>query len=57
MHDPTGIKVSLPRPPNYWEGVGLGGVIVADQCGWAFGLEGGSGVKIDEFWSRSIECE
>ena len=57
MHDPTGIRVSLPRPPNYWEGKGIGGVLIADQCGWAFGLEGGKGVQIDEFWSRSINCE
>ena len=57
IHNPTGLRVSLPHPVNYWEGVGLGGVIVADQCGWAFGLEGGTGIKIDEFWDRSINCE
>jgi hypothetical protein len=56
MREPTGIKVSLPAPPNYWEGVGLGGVLVADQCGWAFGLEGGKGVTIDGFWARSLNC-
>lgn len=57
MHDPTGIRISLPHPPSYWEGTGLGGVLVADQCGWAYGLEGGKGVKIEEFWSRSINCK
>ena len=57
MREPTGIKLSLPTPPHYWEGVGLGGVLVADQCGWAFGLEGGKGVPIDDFWARSLNCE
>lgn len=57
LHDPTGIRSSLKRPPNYWDGVGLGGVIVADECGWALGIEGGKGVRIDEFWSKSVSCE
>lgn len=56
QRDPTGIRISLPRPPGYWEGTGLGGVLVADQCGYAFGLEGGSGVRIDDFWQRSVNC-
>ncbi|WWC72337.1 uncharacterized protein I206_106299 [Kwoniella pini CBS 10737] len=56
VQNPTGIKGAIPRPPSYWEvGRGLGGVIVADQCGWVMGIEGGKGVGIDEFWSRSIE--
>ena len=54
--DPSGIALSLDRPPGYWEGIGLGGVVVADECGWAFGLDGGTGVKIDDFWRRSVNC-
>jgi hypothetical protein len=54
---PTGIRLSLPRPPNYWDGVGLGGVIVADQCGVAIGFEKGKGVRIDDFWRKSINCK
>jgi hypothetical protein len=54
---PTGIRLSLPRPPNYWDGVGLGGVLVADQCGVAIGFEKGKGVRIDDFWRKSINCE
>ncbi|WWC65490.1 uncharacterized protein I303_108108 [Kwoniella dejecticola CBS 10117] len=56
VQNPTGIKASIPRPPAYWEvGKGLGGVIIADQCGWAMGIEGGEGIGIDEFWGRSID--
>lgn len=54
---PTGIRLSLPRPPNYWDGAGLGGVMVADQCGVAIGFEKGKGVRIDDFWRKSINCE
>lgn len=57
VSDPTGIRLSLPKPPNYWDGVGLGGVIVADQCGVAVGFEGGVGIRIDDFWKKSINCE
>ncbi|ORY35895.1 hypothetical protein BCR39DRAFT_512893 [Naematelia encephala] len=55
MRDPTGIRSSLIRPPNYWDGVGLGGVVIADECGWAFGFDRGTGVKIDDFWRKSID--
>ncbi|WRT70497.1 uncharacterized protein IL334_007495 [Kwoniella shivajii] len=52
---PTGIKASLPIPPAYWQvGKGLGGVIIADQCGWIMGIEGGKGIGIDDFWDRSV---
>jgi len=54
---PTGIRLSLPRPPNYWDGVGLGGIIIADQCGIAIGFEKGKGVRIDDFWRKSINCK
>ncbi|WWC92049.1 uncharacterized protein L201_007003 [Kwoniella dendrophila CBS 6074] len=55
IQNPTGIKSAIPRPPSYWQvGKGFGGVIIADQCGWAMGIQGGEGVGIDEFWSRSI---
>jgi hypothetical protein len=57
LHDPSGIATSLTHPPNYWDGVGLGGVIVAEQCGWAMGLEGGTGVRLDEFWRKSVNCK
>ncbi|RXK41711.1 hypothetical protein M231_00946 [Tremella mesenterica] len=53
LQNPTGLRLSLPRPPRYWEGIGLGGVIIADQCGWAFGLEGGKGLGIEDFWRKS----
>ncbi len=56
LRNPTGIGMSLTRPPGYWEGLGLGGVAVADQCGWVFGIDGGTGVKIDEFWRKSVNC-
>lgn len=56
LSDPTGLKWSLQRPPEYWEGIGLGGVAVADGCGWAFGIEGGKGVGVDDFWARSLNC-
>lgn len=54
---PTGIRLSLPHPPNYWDGVGLGGVIIADQCGVGIGFEKGKGVRIDDFWRKSINCK
>ncbi|WVW81137.1 hypothetical protein I302_103128 [Kwoniella bestiolae CBS 10118] len=55
VQNPTGIKSAIPRPPSYWEvGNGLGGVIVADQCGWAMGITDGHGIDIDSFWERSI---
>ena len=60
VSDPSGIRFSLPKPPNYWDvtsGVGLGGVIVADQCGVVVGFEGGKGIRIDDFWKKSVNCE
>jgi hypothetical protein len=54
---PTGIRLSMPRPSNYWDGIGIGGVIVADQCGVAIGFEKGKGVRIDDFWRKSINCK
>jgi hypothetical protein len=57
VRDPTGIGMSIPRPPGYWEASpGLGGVIIADGCGWAFGVSGGTGVPIDDFWRKSLNC-
>jgi hypothetical protein len=53
---PSGIRLSLPKPPNYWDGVGLGGIIVADQCGVALGFDKGHGVRIDDFWRKSVNC-
>lgn len=55
--NPTGIRSSLHRPPSYWEGIGLGGVAVADGCGFAFGIEGGKGLRLDDFWKKSVNCE
>jgi hypothetical protein len=52
----SGIRLSLPKPPNYWDGVGLGGIIVADQCGVALGFDKGHGVRIDDFWRKSVNC-
>jgi hypothetical protein len=58
LHDPTGIRMSLARPPRYWEASpGIGGVIIADGCGWAYGVSGGTGVAIDDFWRKSLNCE
>ncbi|KAL7422798.1 hypothetical protein Q5752_002094 [Cryptotrichosporon argae] len=54
LRRPTGILASLPRPPQYWHGLGLGGAVVSDQCGVAFELSGGKGVGIDDFWRKSI---
>jgi hypothetical protein len=54
---PTGIRLSMPKPPNYWDGLGLGGVIIADQCGVAVGFEKGRGVRIDDFWRKSVNCK
>ena len=57
LRQPSGIAMSLKKLPAYWEGLGLGGVVVADQCGWAYGIEGGTGVVIDDFWRKSVNCE
>jgi len=58
LANPTGILTSLTRPPHYWMvREGLGGVIVADQCGFAFGFEQGKGVGLDDFWRKSVNCE
>ncbi|KAK4685270.1 transmembrane E3 ubiquitin-protein ligase, partial [Tremellales sp. Uapishka_1] len=54
LHNPTGIRTSLRKPPNYWGGLGLGGVAIADECGWAFGISDGAGVKLDDFWRKSV---
>ncbi|WVQ74741.1 hypothetical protein IAR50_004346 [Cryptococcus sp. DSM 104548] len=52
---PTGLLATMKRPPGYWEvSPGLGGVVVADQCGWALGIEGGKGIPVDEFWKSGI---
>lgn len=56
LQHPSGIATSLEKPPGYWEGLGLGGVVVVDECGWAFGIEGGTGVMIDDFWRKSVNC-
>lgn len=32
-------------------------MIVADQCGVAVGFDGGKGVRIDDFWRKSVNCE
>lgn len=56
LANPTGILTSLTRPPRYWDHA-FGGVIVADQCGWAMGVEGGKGVRRDDYWRQSINCE
>nr|ODN88861.1 hypothetical protein L204_06299 [Cryptococcus depauperatus CBS 7855] len=51
---PTGILASLPVPPQYWQvGKGMGGLLLADECGWALGVEGGRGMSVTEFWSKS----
>lgn len=57
MASPTGIRSSLHRPPGYWEGIGLAGVAVADECGFVFGIDGGKGVKLDDFWQKSVNCK
>lgn len=57
LANPTGILSSLKRPKGYWEGKGLGGVIVADQCGLVFGIDGGHGVPMDNFWRKTVHCK
>ncbi|ODN80188.1 hypothetical protein L198_07845 [Cryptococcus wingfieldii CBS 7118] len=53
--NPTGLLASMNRPPGYWQTLpGLGGVVVADQCGWALGIEGGKGVPVGEFWRDGV---
>lgn len=37
--------------------MGLSGVVVADGCGFGFGIEGGKGVRIDDFWRKSVNCK
>ncbi|OCF42632.1 hypothetical protein I317_03491 [Kwoniella heveanensis CBS 569] len=55
LQNPTGLLSSMRRPPRYWESsVGLGGVIVADGCGWVMGIEGGHGMAIYDFWNESV---
>ncbi|CAK9785846.1 hypothetical protein CC85DRAFT_287654 [Cutaneotrichosporon oleaginosum] len=54
LANPTGLLFSLKRPPTYWQGVGLGGVIVGDQCGFVAGLDRGRGVPLDDFWRKTV---
>jgi hypothetical protein len=55
LANPTGILSSMTRPPAYWNSrPGMGGVIIADQCGFAYGIEHGKGMGIEEFWSKSL---
>lgn len=30
---------------------------MADQCGVVVGFEGGRGIRIDDFWKKSVNCE
>lgn len=57
LANPTGLLFSLKKPPEYWQGVGLGGVIVGDQCGFVAGLDRGRGVPLDDFWRRTVNCK
>lgn len=57
LANPTGLLFSLKKPPTYWQGVGLGGVIVGDQCGFVAGLDRGRGVPLDDFWRKTINCK
>ncbi|BEJ11489.1 hypothetical protein CspHIS471_0109110 [Cutaneotrichosporon sp. HIS471] len=54
LSNPTGLLFSLKKPPTYWQGVGLGGVIVGDQCGFVAGLDRGRGVPLDDFWRKTV---
>lgn len=54
LANPTGILGSLKRPRGYWEGEGLGGVIVGEQCGFVIGFDKGQGVPLDNFWRKTI---
>lgn len=47
----------MKRPPGYSQlPPGLGGVVVADGCGWALGVDGGEGLEVDDFWRREVSC-
>lgn len=57
LSNPTGLLTSMKRPPGYSQlPPGLGGVVVADGCGWALGIEGGEGLGVDDFWRREVDC-
>lgn len=56
LRNPSGLRTSLRRPPSYWQQGGLGGVMIADQCGFAIGLEGGTGMKLEDFWRKTCNC-
>lgn len=57
ISNPTGLLASMKRPPGYSQlPPGLGGVVVADGCGWALGVEGGEGLEVDDFWRREVDC-
>ncbi|KIR79484.1 ligase [Cryptococcus gattii EJB2] len=56
LSNPTGLLASMKRPPGYSQlPPGLGGVVVADGCGWALGIEGGEGLGVDDFWRREVD--
>lgn len=47
----------MKRPPGYSQlPPGLGGVVIADGCGWALGIEDGEGLGVDDFWRREVDC-
>lgn len=47
----------MKRPRGYSQlPPGLGGVVVADGCGWALGIEDGEGLGVDDFWRREVDC-
>ncbi|OXG23479.1 ligase [Cryptococcus neoformans Tu401-1] len=55
ISNPTGLLASMKRPPGYSQlPPGLGGVVVADGCGWALGVDGGEGLEVDDFWRREV---
>jgi hypothetical protein len=56
LRHPSGLRMSLRRPPSYWQDAGLGGVLIADQCGIAIGLDGGTGMKLEDFWRKTCNC-
>jgi hypothetical protein len=31
--------------------------MIAEGCGWALGIEGGSGIKLEPYWNESIKCK
>ncbi|KAE8537615.1 hypothetical protein D1P53_006324 [Cryptococcus gattii VGV] len=58
LSNPTGLLASMKRPRGYSQlPPGLGGVVVADGCGWALGIEDGEGLGVDDFWRREVDFE